>query len=208
MRTKYHFLMLQRFLPRKSTELAILLVYCLLVLIGLLNHEFRTDEVRPWLIARELNLSELADYLRVEFHPFGWYFLLKFMSWLHLPIESMKIVSGLPAILGFGVLIYRSPFNRWQKGLLAINSYFLYQYGVMSRPYSAEVLILYLLCATYERRKEFRVYWLVLIFLLSMIHVFGFFIAPLFLLRWEFSWKGIFVARSLKVRGRYSDESL
>ncbi len=194
--------MLQRFIPRKSPELAILIGYCLLIVIGLLNHEFRTDEVRPWLIARELNLSELAEHLRVEFHPFGWYFILKFMSWIHLPVESMKLVSGLFAMLSFGVLVTHSPFNRWQKGFLAFNAYFLYQYGVLSRPYSAEVFILFLLCATYGRRKELRGYWLTLIFFLSMIHVFGFFIAPLFLFRMLLdAWSGKFPVRKMLLFG-------
>lgn len=175
--------MLQRFFPRKGPELAIFLLYCLLVLIGLMNHEFRTDEVRPWLIARELNLAELAAYLRVEFHPFGWYLLLKILNWFHLPPESMKFVSGLFAFLAFGVLVFRSPFTRGQKTLMAINAYFLYQYGVMARPYTLELFILFLLSASYEKRKELRAYWVVLIFFLSIIHVFGFFLAPLFLLR-------------------------
>lgn len=175
--------MLQRFFPRKSPELAIYILYCLLLLIGLHNHEFRTDEVRPWLIARDLNLNELIAYLRFEYHPFGWYLLLKILNWFHLPPESMKLISGLFAMLGFGVLVFRSPFTRFQKALMAINAYFLYQYGVMSRPYSAEIFILFLLCATYAKRKELRGYWLILIFFLSVTHVFGFFIAPLFILR-------------------------
>ena len=194
--------MLQRFFKRISPEPAIFLLYCLLVITGLFHHEFRTDEVRPWLISRELNLSELAAYLRVEFHPFGWYLFLKILNWCHLPPESMKFISGGFALMAFAVLLWKSPFSRTQKALLALNAYVLYQYGVMARPYSAELFILFLLCATYARRRELRGYWLTLIFFLSIIHVFGFFLAPLFLLRMiADAWSGRIPAKKLFLYG-------
>lgn len=168
-------------LPR--LELVLLSVFMILLGIGLATHEQWADELRAWIIARDVGFTSLYSALRDEFHPPGWYLILKVLQALGLPPGSMKLVTGGAMSAAFYLLLKFSPFTRFQKVLFVLNVYFLYQYGVNSRPYAIEILILFSLAASYHRRKEFVPAWITLIALLSITHAFGALIAPVLFLR-------------------------
>lgn len=115
-------------------SLAIILLWCTVVLVGILHHEFWRDEVNLLTIAiKPDSMFGLFAEIKDVGHPLTWYLLLRFVhnivqSPVALPIASMAVALG--GVLAFVAL---SPFANWQKILFIFGVFPLYQYSVMAR---------------------------------------------------------------------------
>lgn len=129
-------------------------VYCLLVVMGVMNHESWADEAQAWLLARDNTPAAIIKILPDEGHPPFWYVPLYIMSHAGLPYESMKWLAGIAMMLAAYLLMFRTRANIVLKLLIPFSYFFLYEYSLIGRSYSIAVLLSMLIIALYEKRFE------------------------------------------------------
>ncbi len=126
-------------------------------LVRALAHAMWRDELQAWLIAcGSESLPALVQNARYEGHPLLWYVLLFFVSrFTHEP-WALQALGAVFASATLWLIIFKAPFDRNQKWLLALGYFLSYEYGVLSRHYSPEILLLVLACLLLERRSLWR----------------------------------------------------
>ena len=128
--------------------------YAGLVVWGSVHHEPWRDEVVPLSIARQArSLWELAAPLKFEGHPILWYLLL-WASWLIVGQTWVLKAASVGAAIGAVALLNRSPLPWWFCLLFTFSFFPLYQYSVVSRGYTLEMLLVFALCTLWPRRGE------------------------------------------------------
>ena len=152
-------------------------LFILLGIIGIINHEMWRDELQAWLIAKNSgSLINLFQNFRYEGHPGLWFMILYYISrFTHNPV-SMQFAHLLIASAAVFLFLKYSPFSKLQK-LLFIFGYFpFYEYSIISRNYSLGMLFIFLFCTLYCTKKNFLLLAGV-IFLLAQTNIFGLIIA-------------------------------
>ncbi len=147
-----------------SFPLTILLLYAVASALLLWHHEPWRDELQCWEIARQsASLPELFFNSRYEGHPSAWYLLLFAITRFSCDFAAVQWLHWLIALASVGLVLWRSPFGRWQKMLLVFGYFFLFEYGVLTRNYALGVLISLAICTLI---KDWRRHWLALHLLL------------------------------------------
>jgi hypothetical protein len=122
----------------------ILGLWCALVVVGYVRHEFWRDEVRALSIARNAtSLVDLMALMKNEGHPALWQLLLRggfvlTSSRLVLPITSLVIAAAAMALL-----IFRSPLPLWLTALFVFGRLGIYEYSVVARNYGISMLLMF-----------------------------------------------------------------
>ena len=162
-------------------NLILFVLYSVLLFFGILNHEMWRDELEAWLVS--INSSSLSDLLyniKYEAHPPLWYIFLyttgKFtknpiaMQFLHLVIACSVIF----------VFLKWAPFNKIQKALFCFGYFPFYEFAVISRSYSLELLLIFIFCILFKAQNKNYILLSIILFLMSCTHVFGLFFAICF----------------------------
>jgi hypothetical protein len=104
----------------------------------LAHHEKWSDEAQAWLLAKQLSLPTLwLKELRYEGSPGLWHTILWFAQhWFHLPYSSIGVIGLVFATAGAAFLLFKAPFPRPLRWLLAFSYFLLYQYAVIARQYT------------------------------------------------------------------------
>jgi len=163
--------MTRRFSSESQFITAITLLFSAAIGIGLWRHEMWRDEYHAWgLVLYSHSLSQMLSNLRGEGHlPFSYiifYFLSRFTANPH----AVQFAQFFTAIACAYLLLRFAPFKRWQKVLFLFGYFPLYEYGVISRSYTWNMLGLFGFCAVYSWAKEQnRNLWMASIFLLIMV---------------------------------------
>ena len=155
----------------KVLRIVILGVYLLLLLLGLLNHEFWRDEFQAWTIARDLSFVDIFNQMKWEGHPCLWHLILAIPAKLGLPPIAMGVVSILFMIMSAILIMYKSPFHFGVKILLLFSSPFLYFYSIHSRVYSIIPFLICLLAIVYPKRMEKPLLFAILLAFLTNTHI-------------------------------------
>ncbi|MFT5129781.1 MAG: hypothetical protein ACI8W8_003410 [Rhodothermales bacterium] len=117
-------------------------LFSFLTIIGLIGHEMWRDEMRVWLTAtKSADLSLLFDELIYDGHPGLWYLLVRALSPISQNPEIVKVLHFAVAATT-ACLILKSECPIWQKCLLPLGYFFVYEYGVISRNYSLGICLL------------------------------------------------------------------
>ena len=129
--------------------------YLILELILASFHEMWRDEIQAWSITfNSHSLSELFYLSRHEGHGKLWYLILYFLQIFHCSIYYMKLIHVLIATFFVFIFYYFSPFKTIEKILICFGYYFFYEYAVISRDYSIELLFLFLCLSIYLKYRE------------------------------------------------------
>lgn len=129
------------------------------------------------LIISQLNLSEIFQLSRIEGHPILWYLILKPFSSLNLYPYSMALINWVFASLMVVLFWKKAPFNNYIKFLLTFSYPFFQYFGMVSRPYTLGVLIIFLLCSFYKDSTKKPIIYSSLLVLCANISVITAFIA-------------------------------
>jgi len=157
---------------RISPNWLLLILYSLLLLMGLLNHELWLDEMHHWLLARESrSLAELYEYSRYEGHPILWNVLLYVLTRFTDNPFAMQLLHGILAISAAALLIFTAPFPFYLKVFLVFGYYNFYEYAVISRNYVLILLFVLLACWLYSRYPKTKYALFVLLLLLVNTHL-------------------------------------
>lgn len=150
---------------------AMLLVFALVTLIGVLNHELWFDEAQAWVIARDATINNFADILKHEGHPALWYLVLMPFAKLGAPCEALNIVSWFCSLMSAGLLLWKAPLGLWVKAAVLFSSGYLYFNSVNARVYCIIPVLLYLTAIVYPKRKKLAPLFGLLVGLIANTHI-------------------------------------
>ncbi|MBI5917164.1 MAG: hypothetical protein HY842_17470 [Bacteroidetes bacterium] len=171
-------------MPTRSIHtfpIAVLMGYALVSLLLLWHHEPWRDEMQCWEIARRsASLSELFFNARYEGHPSAWYLLLFAITRFTPDFAAVQVLHWLLALASVALVLWRSPFSRWQKGLMVFGYFFLFEYGVLTRNYAIGVLLALALCSLAQDWKRHWLAMQVLLFCLLQCSLFAALVACAF----------------------------
>lgn len=137
-------------------------------------HEMWRDELQAWLIARDsASVEELFRNLKYEGHPGLWHFFLYSIAKLFSTPVAMQYFHVLIASCTVFVILRWSPFSILQKILLSFGYFFFYEYSQIARNYALGVLLIFIACALFPKRKDHPIVIATVLFLLSHTSVFG-----------------------------------
>jgi hypothetical protein len=157
-------------------------------------HEPWFDESQAWLLARDSSLSDLLLHrVRYEGSPGLWHALLWLAIRAGLPFAQFHLIAAACAVAGAAVVLWRAPFPPAVR-LAILGSYvFAYQYAVVARSYSLDLLLIPLLAACHADRVARPWRYALLIALIANANAHGFFAAAV--VGAEFAWAMIRAGR-------------
>lgn len=153
----------------------IIFMYALIVGITMYYHEPWFDEAQAWLIARDVSIKDLfTTYLRYEGHPPLWYLILMPFAKLGVPYEiGIKLPTFIFAVTSVALLVLRSPFPKLVKYSLPFTFFILYQFAVISRPYSLMMLLFWIIAILFPERNEKPYKFIIPLSVLCLTHSYG-----------------------------------
>jgi hypothetical protein len=137
-------------------DITVLGVYASVVLWTIQYHEKWADEAQAWLLARDLSLSTLwFKELRYEGTPGLWHTIL----WIaqrafHARYDSISYIGAAFAIAGVAFMLFKAPFPRPLRWMLAFTYFMVYQYAVVARPYNLLPLFSFAAAALFKDLKH------------------------------------------------------
>ncbi len=165
--------------------------------VQLAHHALWRDELNAFGIAAgSPTLRSLLANVRYEGHPWLWYVLLWFVSKLtHDPV-GMK---WLQAVIGTGIYLVLgllSPFRWWEKLLIFLSYYVIFEYTVMCRMYGLVFLFALLYCRERTRTPQRLILSAIYLGLMASADATG------ILLSFAFVLEGLSLGKSLRPQGR------
>lgn len=152
----------------------VIVIFAILGLIGILNHDMWRDEMNTWLIVRDSStFLEMLSYVNYQGHPALWATLVSLAkTFANIPV-SMQILHwglGTSAIVVFW---YYSSFTPLQKVLFSFGYLPFYEYLLISRPYVLGMLFVFLFCALYPSRERSYLGIAIVLGLMANSHAFA-----------------------------------
>lgn len=125
----------------------------MVLLAGYFVHEPWKDETQAWLMARDMTIPELWRNAGTEGHPIGWHLLVKPLTLLGLPFDSLRLVNIALVLMAAVVVMRSAPFRIWQRAIVIFTPPFVY-FGMYARSYSLLLLLCTLHAAAYATRRD------------------------------------------------------
>lgn len=144
---------------------------------------------RPWLdewqalqiALQSPTLTDLFENLRYEGHPPLWYLVLRGLG-LFLPWQMvLPVAAGTIALITQALILFRSPFTRAERLLLATSELVMFEYLTLARSLTFGVLVLVLTVVLWRRRWV----WLAIAVLPLCDFLFGVLSICFVLLKWR-----------------------
>ncbi|MCX9011033.1 MAG: hypothetical protein OIN66_07920 [Candidatus Methanoperedens sp.] len=155
-----------------SGNRAIIVLFVILSLPLLLNHEPWRDEAQAWLIARDSpDIASIVRLMGYESSPALWHFILFPLARLELPYYSMAVVNFLLILGAIVVFVNYAPFSKLEKILFSFGYYVFYEYSIIVRNYAVSVLFLFLIALMYRERFNKPVLYSLLLVVLANTNV-------------------------------------
>lgn len=167
-------------LERLGWPAAVAAVFLLQALL-IFRHQPFVDEWQALQIAvQSPDFGSLLANLRYEGHPPLWYLLLRAVSDVVGPHQALAATNLGLALTIQGLILFRSPFPRWLRLLMAVSEPILFEYGTVSRSYTLGVMLTFWAMAAWNTRRQV---WLPLMLLPAVDFLFGVITVALLLLR-------------------------
>jgi hypothetical protein len=107
------------------------------------QHVMWFDELQAWNIARvSSSVGDLARHLRYEGHPIAWYLLLFGLTRFTGDPRAMQVLELTIVLASYALILFKAPFTVPVRVALVGGYFVSFEYGVLSRAYSLEVLAL------------------------------------------------------------------
>ena len=137
-------------------DFAVLGTYASIVLWIIPYHEKWADEAQAWLIARDLDLRTIWFHeLRYEGSPGLWHTILWIAQHVfHARYDSIGYIGAAFAIAGVAFMLFKAPFPRPLRWMLAFTYFMVYQYAVIARPYNLLPLLVFAAAYFFQDRTH------------------------------------------------------
>jgi len=141
----------------------------------MLYHEPDHDQAQYWIVARDMNLSELFTFLRFSGHPALWFFILMPFAKTGMSFFIAGLIHWLLISVAAGVFLFKSPFGIFFKTIFVFSFYMVFEYVVDFRDYNLTIVLLFFIASLYPVRFENKILFSSLVFFLfnSNLHSFG-----------------------------------
>lgn len=147
----------------------------------ILRHQPFVDEWQALQIAvQSPDFASLLANLRYEGHPPLYYLLLRAVSDAVGPHRTLAATNLVLAFATQFLILFRSPFPRWLRLLIALSEPIMFEYGTVSRSYTLGVMLTFWAMSAWKTRK---LVWLPLALLPAVDFFFGVISAALLLVR-------------------------
>lgn len=144
------------------------------------THEVWGDESQAWLLARESTLGQLLfDRVRYEGTPALWHVILWIAARSGLQLDDLFLISSAFALAGACVVLWRAPFPAWARLGIVFGYFFSYQYSVVARSYSVDLLLIPLAAAWFSGRMDRPWRYALCLGLLANLNAFSFIAAAI-----------------------------
>lgn len=142
---------------------------------GNMIHEPWFDESQAWVLAKNASWSDILFYFpHYEGHPPLWHIILKLVSCTGLSfVTAMNAVQVIMYSAAVILLEFKSPFKPILKITLPLGYFFLYQYSVISRPYSLLTAAVFLCAVCFRKRREKPFAYMLALLLMCLCHSYG-----------------------------------
>lgn len=158
------------------------------------QHEPFVDEWQALQIAvQSPDMAVLLQNLRYEGHPPLWHLVLRGLAALAGPYLALPLAALLLGFTTQYLILFKSPFSRQLRLLIALSEFVLFEYNTVSRSYTLGVALVFLCMALWDRRK---LLWLAIALLPLVDFLFGVMSLAFVWLRWRerrLWWPGIAV---------------
>ena len=154
------------------------LLYAFLILAGIFFHEIWLDEAQSLLIGQTAkSYWELIGDARYEGQPFLWFALMRFISFDGVNPIHMQIFNAFTMIAMAAIFWWRFPLPRNIRSLFLFNFFFLFEFGLIARPYGLGMLLLFFgIAFMVDKRLWLRNASFLSFLLLSQTTIYGVFI--------------------------------
>ncbi|MGC1301137.1 MAG: hypothetical protein WA840_02075 [Caulobacteraceae bacterium] len=170
-----------------AAHLAYVILLALLVFGGA-YHEPWFDEAQAWLIARDSTPWVIVSHVaRYEGSPALWHLVLWALQRLGYPYGGLWLISATLAAGGAWVILYRSPFPLWVRGGLIFSYFIAYQFSIVARSYSLDVLLFPLIALAFSARVERPLLYALLLGVLANANAHSFVLSGVLAL--ELAWR-------------------
>jgi hypothetical protein len=122
----------------RIADFGVLGLWVVIVLFTIQHHEKWADEAQAWLLARDLDLRTLWFHeLRYEGTPGLWHTILWVAQRVfHARYDSIGYIGMVFATAGVAFMLFKAPFPRLLRWILAFTYFMVYQYAVIGRHYT------------------------------------------------------------------------
>ncbi len=149
----------------------IFIIYSIVVLTLIINHEIWVDEAQAWEIARTLSIPDIFAQMKYEGHPCLWHLILAIPAKLGLPVISMNIISWLFTSIAVYIILFKSKLNSLVKIAIIFSPTFIYYLPVISRNYCLTACFLSLFSIYYHKRHEHPIIYTNILGILAHTHL-------------------------------------
>ena len=131
----------------------LLLVFTVLSVTMISNHELWRDEGHAWLIIQSAgSLPALFNAMRYDGTPALWHTILYPFAITGQPVIWMSIIHFVIIFCAVILFLLKSPFTNLQKTLFIFGYYIFYEYSAIARSYSLTVLLLFVTAVVFKDR--------------------------------------------------------
>lgn len=166
---------LVKFFNKNIAKIAPIAFIVLTLFISIVKIPFY-DETQALIISR-FDISQIFQLTRTEGHPILWYLILKPFNSIEMYPYPMMVINWIFASAMILVFWKFAPFNNLIKFLITFSYPFFQYFGVVSRPYSLAVLVIFLLAALYKNSLKKPLIYSFLLVLCANISVVSAFVA-------------------------------
>ena len=154
----------------------ITVLYAIVTLIAVINHEIWADEAQVWMLCKHLSIPQLINHLHNEGHPSLMYLITMPFAKIFSNILYMQIICWLAMCFSVFLLMHKSKFPFYVKLAIISSGGFLYFLPVMARSYAIIPALIFISAIFYSKRRENPILYAIPLFLLANTHaiMFGF----------------------------------
>jgi len=157
---------MKKIFNKTNIKIFVFVVYIILNIILLINHEPWRDEARAWLMARNLNIKELFVVSKFDGHPILWHLILMPFAKLGFPYITIQIINLVICLIAAYIFYFKIKINDIIKTFILFGAPFIYVYTTIARNYCLILLFAMLLFYIYEKR---HIYPCKYIFVLALL---------------------------------------
>jgi len=165
-------LKIKKFFCENKFNIILAVIWIIAAVIAMLHHELWRDEAQVWCIVRDLNFIDVVKTAQIEGHPLLWYIILFPFAKLKTGVLLMQVISLALVFAAVLLILFKSPFNKFEKVIVIFSAGMIYYLPVVARNYSLIPVLLFTLACMLPKRAKFPYWFTVIIVLLSNTHLY------------------------------------
>lgn len=160
----------QKIFNKKNLCWLIFILYSIINLWLMLNHEPWRDEIHAWLMSKELSIPELIIESRFDGHPILWHLILMPFAKLNFPVITLNLIGYIVILVSTWLFLFKTNLSLFFKTIVVFTVPFTYVFSAISRNYCLIILLFMLITVLYDKKQNKPILYSILIALLVHTH--------------------------------------